>query len=138
MLDLMQPTIDMCRNGIEVSWSAVEALTGQEELILKDPGMRLKLRKIINFVLIRFLIFLPKLLQLAIESTYRQIFIDPATNKTWKEGQFYKREYFADTLERIGKNGSQEFYTGDTAKALIDDLNQQNSILTLKDLHGYR
>ena len=52
MLDLMQPTIDMCRNGIEVSWSAVEALTGQEELILKDPGMRLKLRKIMNFVLI--------------------------------------------------------------------------------------
>ena len=138
MLDLMQPTIDMCRNGIEVSWSAVEALTGQEELILKDPGMRLKLRKIINFVLIRFLIFLPKLLQLAIESTYRQIFIDPATNKTWKEGQFYKRENFADTLERIGKNGLQEFYTGDTAKALIDDLNQQNSILTLKDLYGYR
>ena len=52
MLELMQPTIDMCRNGIEVSWSAVEALTGQEELILKDPGMRLRLQKIINFVLI--------------------------------------------------------------------------------------
>ena len=36
----MQPTIDMCRNGIEVSWSAVKALKGSEELILKDPGMR--------------------------------------------------------------------------------------------------
>ena len=52
MLELMQPTIDMCRNGIEVSWSAAEALTGQEKLILKDPGMRLRLQKIINFVLI--------------------------------------------------------------------------------------
>ena len=52
MLELMQPTIDMCRNGIEVSWSAVEALKGQEELILNDPGMRLRLQKIINFVLI--------------------------------------------------------------------------------------
>ena len=88
--------------------------------------------------MIRFLIFLSKLLQLTIEYTYRQIFIDPATNKTWKEGQFYKRENFADTLERIGKNGFQEFYTGDTAKALIDDLNQQNSILTLQDLYNYR
>ena len=85
-----------------------------------------------------FLIFLPKILQLIIEFTYREIYIDPTTNKTWKEGQFYKRENFADTLERIGKNGFQEFYTGDTAKSLIDDLNQQNSILTLKDLYGYR
>ena len=40
MLSLMQPTIDMCRNGIEVSWSAVKALKGSEELIFKDPGMR--------------------------------------------------------------------------------------------------
>ena len=85
-----------------------------------------------------FLIFLTKILQLIIESTYRHIFIDPATNKTWKEGQFYKRPNLADTLESIGKNGLQELYTGDTAKALIDDLNQQNSILTLDDLHGYR
>ena len=88
--------------------------------------------------LFSLLIFLIKILQLIIEFTYREIFIDPATNKTWKEGQFYKRENFADTLERIGKNGLQEFYTGDTAKSLIDDLNQQNSILTLKDLYGYR
>ena len=88
--------------------------------------------------LFRFLIFLHKILQLTIECTCRQIFIDPATNKTWKEGQFYKRQNLADTLERIGKNGFQEFYTGDTAKALIDDLNQQNSILTLEDLYGYR
>ena len=42
MLSLMQPTIDMCRNGIEVSWSAVKSLKSSEELILKDPGMRYK------------------------------------------------------------------------------------------------
>ena len=40
MLSLMQPTIDMCRNGIEVSWSALNSLKDQEELIRKDDGMR--------------------------------------------------------------------------------------------------
>ena len=40
MMSLMQPTIDMCRNGIEVSWSAVDALEGQGQLIKQDPGMR--------------------------------------------------------------------------------------------------
>ena len=40
MLSLMQPTIDMCRNGIEVSWSAAKDLKSSEKLIFKDPGMR--------------------------------------------------------------------------------------------------
>ena len=40
MLSLMQPTIDMCRKGIEVSWSAADSLEDSEDLILKDPGMR--------------------------------------------------------------------------------------------------
>ena len=40
MMSLMQPTIDMCRNGIEVSWSAADSLNSEEKLILQDPGMR--------------------------------------------------------------------------------------------------
>ena len=68
----------------------------------------------------------------------RQIFINPATNKTWKEGDLYKRENLANTLERIGRYGLQEFYSGDTAKILIDELIQQGSILSLKDLQNYR
>ena len=40
MISLMQPTIDMCRNGIEVSWSAADSLNSEEKLILQDPGMR--------------------------------------------------------------------------------------------------
>lgn len=39
-MSLIQPTIDMCRKGIEVSWSAAEALKGKETLIMQDPGMR--------------------------------------------------------------------------------------------------
>ena len=69
---------------------------------------------------------------------FRKIFINPSTNRTWEEGDLYKRENLANTLEKIGKNGLQEFYSGDTAKILVDELRNQNSILTLKDLQNYR
>ena len=39
-MSLIQPTIDMCQRGIEVSFSAAEALKGKETLIMQDPGMR--------------------------------------------------------------------------------------------------
>ena len=68
----------------------------------------------------------------------RKIFINPSTNRTWEEGDVYKRENLANTLEKIGKNGLQEFYSGDTAKILIDELRNQSSILTLEDLRNYR
>ena len=68
----------------------------------------------------------------------RKIFINPSTNRTWEEGDVYKRENLANTLEKIGKNGLQEFYSEDTAKTLIDELRNQSSILTLEDLRNYR
>ena len=48
MISLMQPTIDMCRKGIEVSWSAANTLASSEDLILKDPGMRYTLILVFN------------------------------------------------------------------------------------------
>ena len=69
---------------------------------------------------------------------FRQIFINPVTNQTRQEGELYKRQNLANTLERIGRNGLEEFYTGNTAKTLIDELQKRNSILTLEDLQNYR
>ena len=37
---LIVPSIDMCRNGITVSFSMSEALTSKREEILNDPGLR--------------------------------------------------------------------------------------------------
>lgn len=68
----------------------------------------------------------------------RQIFIDPATNSTWKEGDLYKREIFANTLEKIAKNGHSEFYTGEVANEFIKDLTAAGGIMTARDLRTYR
>ena len=50
----------------------------------------------------------------------------------------YKRVNLANTLQRIGQNGPDEFYIGNTASNLIADLQEVNSILTLDDLRNYR
>jgi gamma-glutamyltranspeptidase len=68
---------------------------------------------------------------------FRQIFINPATNDTWKEGDKYKRVNFAQTLRLLAKSGPDEFYTGETAKNLIKDLTELGGIITLDDLKNY-
>ena len=50
----------------------------------------------------------------------------------------YKRMNLAHTLQKIGQNGPDEFYVGNTANNLISDLQEVNSILTLGDLRNYR
>jgi len=48
-----------------------------------------------------------------------------------------KYEALANTLERIAKNGRDEFYKGKTAQKLVDFLQAKGSIITLEDLASY-
>ena len=56
----------------------------------------------------------------------------------WKEGDSYKRENLGRTLREISKNGFEEFYTGETAKNLVKDIQEAGGIITLEDLKNYR
>ncbi len=68
----------------------------------------------------------------------RQIFINPVTNDTWKEGDVYKRVNVAQTLRRVATSGPDEFYTGETAKNLVKDLADLGGIITLEDMKNYQ
>ncbi len=104
---LIQPSIDLARNGIPVTFSKASALAGSKEAIFRDPGMR-------------------------------EIYINPDTNDTWKEGDTYRRPNFADTLARIAKLGFQEFYQGRTGQNFVKDLSQLGGIISLQDLKDYK
>lgn len=58
-------------------------------------------------------------------------------NKSVKAGDTLKNLNFAKTLERIAKNGKDEFYTGQIAKQLVDFLSNEGSIISLEDLKKY-
>ena len=59
-------------------------------------------------------------------------------SKAYKEGDTLKRNAFAQTLSRIKDNGRDEFYNGKTAKKMVEFLQENGSIINLKDLEKYQ
>lgn len=57
--------------------------------------------------------------------------------KTWKAKDTIKYHALAKTLERILKNGRDEFYKGETAKKLAKFIQESGGIVTLEDLANY-
>ena len=55
----------------------------------------------------------------------------------WKAGERFKYEELAQTLERIRDNGREEFYEGETAKRIVDYVQELGGILSLEDLKNY-
>ena len=55
----------------------------------------------------------------------------------FKEGDLFKQPELGATLARIQKRGAQEFYTGETARMIADDMKANNGLITLDDLKNY-
>ena len=55
-----------------------------------------------------------------------------------KAGEIFKNPDLGDTLERIGENGRDEFYAGETAKVMVDYLKRNGSAFTLEDFANHK
>ncbi len=74
---------------------------------------------------------------------YKAVITEVNGNKTlfaqsFKKGDYIKYDALANTLERIMKNGKNEFYKGETAQKLVDYLRAKGGIITLEDLANYQ
>ncbi|RLD28001.1 MAG: gamma-glutamyltransferase [Bacteroidetes bacterium] len=58
-------------------------------------------------------------------------------DKVWKENDTIKYPALAETLTRIMKHGSDEFYKGETAKRLVKFIQDNGGIITEEDLEKY-
>ena len=58
-------------------------------------------------------------------------------SKNWKENDTIKYPSLSETLIRIQKNGKDEFYKGETAKRLVNFIQENGGIITLEDLAKY-
>ena len=67
----------------------------------------------------------------------REIFFNPITNDTWNIGEKFKYPNLADTMEIIAEKGSKEFYEGEMAQNIVNELQEVGSIMSLKDLADY-
>jgi gamma-glutamyltranspeptidase / glutathione hydrolase len=65
----------------------------------------------------------------------RRIFLNDG--KLWNVGDTLRQPELAATLKRIAKNGAAEFYRGETARMLADDMAHSGGLITLDDLAQY-
>ena len=80
--------------------------------------------------------------QLRIER-YREVFLEVNRDtipmaKAWKEGDTIKYPALAATLERIATYGRDEFYRGETAKKIVQCIQDHGGIITEEDLARYQ
>jgi len=66
----------------------------------------------------------------------RRIFLNDG--KMFHPGDTFKQPELAATLKRIAKNGAAEFYRGETAKMIVEDMQRMGGLITLEDLSQYQ
>jgi gamma-glutamyltranspeptidase/glutathione hydrolase len=66
----------------------------------------------------------------------RRIFLNEG--KMFQPGDTLRQPELAATLKRIARNGAAEFYSGETARAIVDDMSRLGGLITLDDLAKYQ
>ncbi len=56
----------------------------------------------------------------------------------YQVGETLAQPELAQTLERISKNGANEFYEGETAKRFADEMSKNGGLISLADLKNYK
>ena len=66
----------------------------------------------------------------------RRIFLNDG--RMFQPGDTLRQPELAATLKRIAKSGAAEFYSGETAHALVNDMSRLGGLVTLDDLANYQ
>lgn len=61
-----------------------------------------------------------------------------ADGSLWKAGDLFVQNELAETLERIARQGRDGFYSGITARLIVQEMQKTGGIITLRDLRNYR
>src|SRR5438270_6041718 len=66
----------------------------------------------------------------------RRVFLNGG--KMFQPGDTFRQPELAATLKRIARNGAAEFYSGETAHALVDEASRLGGLISLDDLAKYQ
>ncbi|MFZ5926109.1 MAG: gamma-glutamyltransferase [Acidobacteriota bacterium] len=66
----------------------------------------------------------------------RRIFLKDGA--CYEPGELLRQPELARTLERIARHGARDFYEGETARILAEEMRKHGGLVTLEDLRGYR
>ena len=57
--------------------------------------------------------------------------------KFYNEGDLFVQPELGATFARLQRSGPNEFYEGQTAKLIVDDMKRHNGLITMDDMRGY-
>ncbi|HVS20819.1 MAG TPA: gamma-glutamyltransferase, partial [Pyrinomonadaceae bacterium] len=57
--------------------------------------------------------------------------------KFYNEGNVFRQPDLAATFARLQQRGPNEFYEGQTARLIVDDMKRHNGLINLEDMRGY-
>ncbi|HEX4900358.1 MAG TPA: gamma-glutamyltransferase, partial [Pyrinomonadaceae bacterium] len=55
----------------------------------------------------------------------------------YQEGEIFRQPELAQTFARLQKGGPNEFYTGETARLIVADMQRNNGLITMDDMRAY-
>ena len=111
---LLQPAIEIARNGFLVSPELARRWTAPTANFLPGTGARISFNE---------------------ES--QRIYLK-ADGRPYGLGERFRNPDYAATLEILAELGPEEFYTGKLARRMADDLEANGSTVTFDDLRSYR
>jgi len=56
----------------------------------------------------------------------------------YNAGETFRQPELAETLKRIAKNGAADFYRGETARVMVQDITAMGGLVTMEDLAQYQ
>ena len=56
----------------------------------------------------------------------------------YNAGETFRQPQLAETLKRIAKNGAADFYRGETARMMVQDITAMGGLVTMEDLAQYQ
>ena len=118
--ELIQPAVDLAHKGFAVSWEFSESLKAAGREAPNTQGTSALTE---GGVLTRF-------------PESKRIFL--RDGKFYDPGETFIQSELAATLERIQKNGANEFYEGETARRLASAMDKNGGLITAEDLQKYR
>src|SRR5437588_4622921 len=57
--------------------------------------------------------------------------------RLYNEGEIFRQPDLAATFARLQQRGADEFYEGQTARLIVEDIMRHNGLITMEDMHGY-
>jgi gamma-glutamyltranspeptidase/glutathione hydrolase len=109
--DLLQPAIELARNGFEVCPYIFQFWDPNRERFSDSP---------------------PPMLKLKATAECARIYL--RDGRVYQVGEILKQEDYAATLQRIADQGAHVFYRGDIARAIADDFERNGGLITRQDL----